>query len=233
MKRIIFGLLALGFLVARAGTAEAGLTLVHDYELNNTFSDSLGGPSLVPDGGTLSGAGYSFARGQGLSLDNAISNPSVYGISVTFAFSANSGWNKIIDPHNLGPDIGLYVSPSRHLNYYYESSDGSFTFAPNQIVTVLQTRDAAGTINGYVNGSLQWSFHDTSNLGVITAPNNRLWFFEDDAATGHAETSAGFVTQIKIFAPTAIPEPNTLVVAAGGVAFSVLVSRLRRRPTTR
>src|SRR5262249_8472628 len=49
--------------------------LIHDYELNNTYADSMGGPSLQPNGGTLSSGSYTFGANQGLTLNNALPNP--------------------------------------------------------------------------------------------------------------------------------------------------------------
>ena len=42
--------------------------LIHDYELNGSFADALGGPSLTPNGGTLNATNYTFGPNQGLTL---------------------------------------------------------------------------------------------------------------------------------------------------------------------
>jgi hypothetical protein len=55
---LIIGFLSIGTLSLSIGTAQAA-TLTHQYGLNNTLTDSFGGPSLVANGGTLApGGGY-------------------------------------------------------------------------------------------------------------------------------------------------------------------------------
>jgi hypothetical protein len=49
----------------------SGATLTHNYVLSSSLSDTLGGPSLVADGGTQSATGYSFNANQGLNLSSA------------------------------------------------------------------------------------------------------------------------------------------------------------------
>src|SRR4029079_211665 len=45
--------------------AAAPATLIHEYDLNNSFADNRGGPALVPNGGTLNATNYSFGPNQG------------------------------------------------------------------------------------------------------------------------------------------------------------------------
>ena len=82
MNRAILFLLAL--LLGGVGHAKAAL--IHDYELNNSYADILGGPSLVPNGGTLEASGYTLAANQGLSLSNAI-DPNNYSIQMGVSLS--------------------------------------------------------------------------------------------------------------------------------------------------
>ena len=57
-------------LVLASADAPCLAGIIHDYELNGSFADSLGGPALVPAGGTLNATNYSFAPNQGLSLSS-------------------------------------------------------------------------------------------------------------------------------------------------------------------
>jgi hypothetical protein len=225
MKRRLCGLAAATAVVLFSlgnGAAPARAnTLIHDYEFNNSYLDSLGGPGLSPDGGVLSSGGYSFGRGQGLSLSGALPSGSNYAIQVHFRFDLNGGWDKIIDPHNLGPDIGLYVSPDEHLNDYPHNVDGTYTFQSGVDATVLWQRDGAtGQVTGFVNGVQQWQYTDTAGNAVFDGPSNIIWFFEDDATTGHAETTSGTVDQILIYdgPATAVPEPASLTLLGIGAA---------------
>lgn len=61
-----------------------GASLAHDYGFAGTLADSLGGPSLIANGGTVNATDYSFAAGQGLSLTNALTKPpSIRSISIS------------------------------------------------------------------------------------------------------------------------------------------------------
>src|SRR5439155_4734808 len=46
--------------------------LIHDYELNNSFADALGGPDVIPNGGSLTPSTYVFGPNEGLTLSNAL-----------------------------------------------------------------------------------------------------------------------------------------------------------------
>jgi len=57
------------------------------YQLNGTYAESNGGPSLVPYGGTLGPTGYTFGVQQGLSLSGSGAFDS-YSIDIHFFFDA-------------------------------------------------------------------------------------------------------------------------------------------------
>ena len=118
-------LLALTTLVAAPSFAAP----LHDYQLNGTYADAFGGPPLSPDGGTLGPTGYTFAANQGLNV-SSITNGSVYSIDMVFQFTDVTGYRKILDFSNLGPDTGLYVHDGA-LNFYNVAT-GSSTIAATQ-----------------------------------------------------------------------------------------------------
>jgi len=66
MKRVTTTLAALALLFG--GVTRIHAAMIHNYDLNGSYADSLGGPSLVPvpNGGTLGATGYTFGPGQGL-----------------------------------------------------------------------------------------------------------------------------------------------------------------------
>jgi hypothetical protein len=189
--------------------------LVHDYQLAGNYHDSFGGPDLVPQGGTLDPVrGYAFGSGQGLSLSGALTDPGNYRISIHFRFDSASGWRKIIDPHNLGPDVGLYVNPVAHLRFFPDSGDGAANFATGVMTTVDLVRDGpTGQVSGFINGVQQWSFSDTTfRRAVFDGPGNVIWFFKDDATTGGVEVSPGFVDEIQVYGPTPPPRQFVLII---------------------
>lgn len=243
-QSLILGFLSIGTLSAWAGAAQAA-ALTHLYGLNNTLTDSFGGPSLVANGGTLAaGGGYSFAVNQGPSLSNAIS-ANDYSILLDFSLatsSASDGYKKIVDFKNLTSDAGAYTLLGK-LNFFNTGLSGSTVVGNNNPVRVVLTRNGStGQTTEYLNGVQQLTFTDSANLATFTASNNIINFFQDDAATGGREASAGFVRNIAIYngalstsevadlggfgttisgAPTAtaVPEPFTIVgTLIGGTA---------------
>lgn len=79
----------------------------HSYDLTVSFADTLGGPSLVPRGGTLvPGSGYGFGPNQGLDLGSGLANPANYSIRMIFKLDVISGYRKLLDIQNLSSDQG-------------------------------------------------------------------------------------------------------------------------------
>ena len=88
--------LLVGSTVGFLGNAQSALT--HDYQLNGSLADTLGGPSLVSAGGVLSANGYSFGANQGLSLSNALGDNGNYSIEMQFSSAYRSGRSKASSP---------------------------------------------------------------------------------------------------------------------------------------
>ena len=185
----------------------------HVYSLNNTYADTNGGPSLTPNGGTLSASGYTFAANQGLSLSNALGgNGAGYSIDITFSFNdltSGNTYKKILDFNDLNDDAGLYLLNGQ-LDFFPIAS-GPTVVAANQSITVDLTRNAATQlVTGSLDGVQQFSFVDGSNAAVFGSPDNTIHFFEDDNSTGMREASGGTVTSIIVngtSAPVRKPPP--------------------------
>lgn len=234
MKKKLFsvGLLAgMALLLAQSDLYAA--TLTHDYQLNGSLADSLGGPSLVANGGTLNPTNYSFGANQGLSLSNGFTNTADYSIAATFDLTTLSGYRRLIDFKNLASDTGLY-NLNTSLNFYNVTTGAAGAFAPNVDALLVITRDAGtNAFVGYVNGIQQIAFTDSSSLAVFSAPNNIAHFFIDDVVVPN-EASAGVVDRIRIYngALTAtevsalqtggtggtVPEPTSLLLLGSGLA---------------
>jgi hypothetical protein len=231
-------LLLAGGLTAAAHSA----TLIHNYQLNTNFADSLGGPALTPTGalGSFNGVNYAFDRNSGLSLSNAV-NSTDYSILINFQFAADTGYRKIVDFKNLSADSGLY-NLSRNLNFYPVATGSGQPLLAGQSADVLLTRDGAtGTFAGYVNGIQAISFTDSSNLATFSATNQIIHFFRDDNATGGGESAAGLVGSICVFdgaisasgasgascnVVSAVPEPSEWAMMIVGLG---LIGRLAKR----
>ena len=180
------------------GAAHSAPVLVHDYQLNGSLADALGGPSLVSAGGSLGASGYTFAANQGLSLSNGLMSNSNYSIEMRFSFDALNGYRKILDFQNLTSDNGLYDLNSA-LNFF-PITTGPAVFSTGTLADVLLTRDSgSGQVVGYVNGVQQITFTDSSSFAVFSSANNIAQFFTDDFATNQGEASSGFADYIRVF----------------------------------
>jgi hypothetical protein len=134
------------------------VTPSHLYAFNGNLNDAFGGPTLLSDGGTISGGRYVFGMDQGLRLDGALANTSTYSVALSFSFnSLTLFFNKVIDFQQRAQDVGLYVSNS-HLQLY-PGVAGSGTVTANQDFQVVLTRDGTtGETDVYLNGVLQMAY---------------------------------------------------------------------------
>jgi hypothetical protein len=214
MKLAVLGMAAFA---AIGFASPANATLLHNYDLNGSLADSLGGPSLISNGGVLGASGYTFGANQGLSLGGLnLAADGAYDIEIGFSFDTLDGYRKIIDFSNLTLDSGLYELSSR-LNFYPVTSGPAGTFQSGQLVNLQLVRTAAGVVTGSVNGVPQISFTDSFSLAI----SNTLNFFIDDRATGQGEASSGYVDYIRISgtAPvSAVPLPGALPLLVAGLA---------------
>ena len=195
MFRKIASLLALA---GSIGIAH-GASVIHDYGLNGSLSDALGGPALVSNGGTLGATGYTFGANQGPTLSNGFTNNANYSVEMKFSFDQTAGFRKIIDFKNRTSDNGLYVL-NTNLNFFPVVTGVGAQITNGTLVDVILTRDSGtNSVVGYVNGVLQISFTDLSNFAVFDATNNIAQFFRDDFVTGQGEASSGFVDFIRVY----------------------------------
>jgi hypothetical protein len=234
-------------LVATQSQESEAATIIHDYTLNNTFTDAFGGPSLVDNGGTLTSSGYVFAPNQGLSLSipNSV-NTSNYSIVLDFNIANASGYRKLVDFKNLTSDNGFYVLNGQ-LNFYPVAIGPINAVTPSTNVQVALTRDGAtSNFVSYVNGIQQFSFNDLSSAAVFNGSNNTAWFFRDDFATGGGEATSGFVDRIRFYdsaltsnevgalqnSASAVPVPPQFLATMLGAGLGALKMRRQKKVDT-
>ena len=93
--------------LALFAAVDSQAALIHQYELNGSLADTLGGPALVANGGTVGANTYSFKANQGLQLREKLGAD--YTIDLVFHFDALNSWRKIIDFSDLKSDAGFYA----------------------------------------------------------------------------------------------------------------------------
>jgi hypothetical protein len=231
--RSLLGLAAAASILS-IGVAQGAL--IHDYELNGNLNDSLGGPALNSNGGTVGAAGYSYTYTQGLYLLNGLDNTqrANYTIDMYFNITSVGKWNKILDFKNRTTDAGFYFDPSNHPNFYSGLGTGSATVSNGQNLRVTAIRDGtSNTFFLYEDGVLQFSFNDAGGNAIFDGTSNTIQFFEDEGTQGSpGEYPQGFVDRILIYDNAAlpvagVPEPSTLTMLAAGMVATLIAKRKR------
>jgi hypothetical protein len=172
------------------------LCLTHDYELNGSFADELGGPALTPAGGTLDSTGYTFAAGQGPSISNAI-DADTYSLEVMFRIDDTGGFKKLIDFKNRQSDNGLY-NYFTGLILYPPAGGPSGAILAGQMTPLVITRDGAtNQVIAYVNGVQQFAFQDVTHEASFNGANNIIHLLRNDIF--FSEDPSGFLDYVRIF----------------------------------
>jgi hypothetical protein len=162
-------------IIMLSGAASIAAADTFTYELNGSFAESKGGPSLVPLGGTLGPdsntglrQGYTFGVNQGLSLSGTGAFDA-YSIDVRFYFDdVNASINtfqKILDFKNRTSDSGLY-SASGQLVLFATSGSGDpnagtqvHDFTNGTLAELIVTRSANGLFSASVVGTWRFQCH--------------------------------------------------------------------------
>ncbi|HEY7703755.1 MAG TPA: hypothetical protein VID03_02885 [Acidimicrobiia bacterium] len=194
-----------GSLAACAGLAGlGGRVLIHDYQLNGTYADSMGGPDLQPNGGHLQGFGYQFGAGEGLTLAESSIRPDSYMIEMRLRIDepnlVGNGWLKLVDFKSLSIDSGFYIKGNTP-SFYFVNGCGDLADVaqgcdpqagvgrmeligtPAQIVnddpvTIMIERDGARSqVSLLVDGNRQrWRTDAMGLMGAAPAPRETEFF---------------------------------------------------------
>ncbi len=210
-RSILFSV-TLTLLLASATSAGAA-SIKHIYELDGSFADSLGGPEMVPAGGTLDSAGYAFGPAQGPSLSGAI-DPDTYSIEMLFSIDATAGYKRLLAFKDLTADLGLYNADTA-VNFYNRATSAGGVFAPGRLTHLVVTRDGAtGALAVYVDGVEQVAFVDDTDIATFTGADAIIHFFRDDSVAG-SENPSGFLDRVRIYEGALAPDEVAELFAGG------------------
>jgi autotransporter-associated beta strand protein len=220
---------ALGLKSAPAGVSNEIEGLIHSYELNGSFNDTLGGPPLADNGGTLNDTNYTFGPGEGLRLAGALPATNHYSIEMVFRLDSLTGsnggpWVNLIEFKDGQADTGLY-SFGGALQFFDSATGPSGAFSAGAIATLLLTRDGtSGEVVGYVNGIEQIRFLDDFGDAIFSGPNGIINFFIDDNLIPD-ENAAGMVDRIRIFdrplTPSQLNPSGNVTIVESGAALEI------------
>lgn len=209
-----------------SGVANAQ-TPSHIYELNGSYTDALGGPSLTAGTSVIGATGASFSPNPGLLLTGGFASPTTYSVEMYFQIDTTANYRKLLDFKNRSLDSGLY-NQNTTLRFFEGGTVKPGNQSPagvinaNQMTHLVFTRDGAtGQVNGYINGNTTpaISFTDTGAFATLTGVNSPLYFFTDDSAVA-GEASAGFVDYIRTY-DTALTATQARTVYQANVTVTV------------
>ncbi|MEE9439807.1 MAG: hypothetical protein V3V14_12450, partial [Saprospiraceae bacterium] len=215
LKQLYFGIIVILFSLANEGGAqELYYPLSDDFsEETNLHSDLIPLSNPSGDDGYFGSFtvpsttcpnefevdGYYFYEDAGLQFNNESFITCDYSIQFTFQLDNVTGYNRLIN-FNTGIDAGIYLL-SGTLNFYPNGNIGTPGFFNTvDLYQFTITRNCAGLVNVYVNGTFFTSYDDSASpLYLVQNPDNLIVFFQDNiTGPANGEASSGWVKNIII-----------------------------------
>jgi hypothetical protein len=182
--------------------------LVADYRFQDSLASSIDGApelaflgaepvyldELFPSGNQRV---LRFLAGEGLELAGFTQLVGTsYTLVAVFRFDETSSWRRIFDFKNRTSDWGLYGYYGK-LNFYNIITGPEELVKQAEYIEVALSRDAQGVVRGYVDGSRQIEFNDSSGHAL---PNldDLLVLFRDDLVVRNEHTS-GRINSLRIY----------------------------------
>jgi hypothetical protein len=190
----------------------AAATLVADYAFDGTHASSVGSPpdlvdigpgtntfaTDVVDGGSRTVLSFPMGNGLQLSAASSVIPRDHYTIAMRFRLDVVDYNRRLIDFFDGQSDCGAYVYFGSLIVFCGQSGGGRIS--AGTWVEVVLTRDTAGNVVGYLDGTPQLSFVDDGHVAVVDS-NDTLRFFKDNDCIAGAcdEDSAGAVVRIRLW----------------------------------
>jgi hypothetical protein len=214
--KLLGGLLTAALTVLAPASAQGvtPVSLKADYELQGSYSSSLGGGG-APDLTDI-GAGNAFATDtvngvvrqaltfpQGNGLDLAVTSPvkdGDYSVVMLFRLADVSGYRRILDLENGMSDDGLYAHNGMVDIFSVSSHPSATTVLSNDTYAEVALTDRAEPVDhsdvvAYVNGVQVAAYNATEGFKPFAG---HIRFFKDDGS----EESAGAVACIRVYEGT-------------------------------
>jgi hypothetical protein len=201
--------------LALFAAVDSHAALIHQYELDGSLADTLGGSSLVANGGALG---------------------AVYTIDMMFHFDSFGLWRKIVDFSDLKNDSGLYTYGADLSFYGLGGTTGKLAALTDSRLTMTRSADAIFSI--YQDGKLVAALNDRQYITDLASHD--LNFFRDDrngseAGPGavdfiHIYDKALSAAEVKRLAkPGEVAEPAAGLLMACGLCLLGLFSSQRQK----
>jgi LPXTG-motif cell wall-anchored protein len=219
--KVVFLLVLITMLTLTPGvypsTASAtGAVLIHQFDFNDSLTDSLGTETSLTVHPNTATSGFSDGEwwwtatrspGGGLILETPqLSNPSSYSLGFRIKYNqVTPGYRKILSFKGPSSDNGLYFHNS-YLNFYPFGSNTAITYSANTFYDFIFTRSSDQVIRVYIvegDGTVTKVYErdDPSNATVPIQVNGKyqFMFFMDDVATSGEWTTGGTVRSIRLW----------------------------------
>jgi VCBS repeat-containing protein len=177
-------------------------TLVHDYPLNGSFADELGGPAMTDNGGALGATGYTFGQAEGPRIENWATGTATadnYSVEFLFEIDDTAGYKKLVT--FTGADTGLYNN-SGNINFFNATGNvHPGTFANDRLTHLVVSRNGTtGDVQTFINGTLKTgaSFNDGGGIAIFTGANDVIDLLQDEGFH-FGENPTGFVDFVRIY----------------------------------